>query len=48
MLVYINYESWYFLLVEEYLLRCFGKKEQKTIFGTKRKRRRRRRKQESN
>jgi hypothetical protein len=26
MLVYIDYESWYLLLVEEYLVRCFGKK----------------------
>lgn len=25
-MVYINYESWYLLLVEEYLVRCFGKK----------------------
>jgi len=26
MLVYINYESWYILLVKEYLVRYFGKK----------------------
>ena len=25
-LVYINYESWYLLSVEEYLVRYFGKK----------------------
>jgi len=46
MLVYINYEGWYLLLVEEYLVRYFGKKEQRTIFGTKRKRKRK--KQDSN
>jgi len=26
MLVYINYESGYLLLMEKYLVRCFGKK----------------------
>lgn len=26
MVVYINYKSWYLLLVEEYFVRCFGKK----------------------